>query len=593
MVRLMGATGAPRWDLDRFYPGLSSPAYKEAFEALRNEISAFRKAVEHTGDWLMEAINRQNRATDLAESLESYVYTTYSTETGNTEALRQLDKLSELMVAFTDAAARFRYRLRREQEEVRPLWDEGGPLEAYSHVLEEQLRLAEFQMDVGEEALAAELDRSGGELWGRLQEAISSELSTLWDASTGERKSVTELRALAFDPDREVRKRAYRLELELWESVETPLAYAINGVKGFASSVNRRRGHESDLERATLQARLTPKALETMISVMRESLPLFRNYLTAKAKLLGVERIAFYDLFAPVGEESGGWTWREATDFIIHHFEGFSEDLGALARRAFSESWIDGEPRKGKVGGAYCTSFPGFGESRILANFDGSFSSVSTLAHELGHAYHFEILKDQPASLRSYPMTLAETASIFCETHIFYSRMAEGSTNQLAILEHLLQETTQVIVDILSRFIFEGSLFEEKQRGFVAPGRLKELMLDAQDATYAEGMDPDQRHPYMWAVKGHYYSTRLGYYNFPYAFGQLFGLGLYAQYLQSPETFPGQYRRLLQLTGRSPATEVAANAGFDLESPDFWRSGIELIRTFARSYEEEVARTLS
>lgn len=585
-----GENGAPRWKLDSLYGSLDSSAYQDAFGELKGLIEAFSEAVEARGEWLPVAVERQNEVIDLAETLESFVYATYSTETSDTLALQQLDKLSEMMVGLADAGARFRERLKGEAQELRPLWQEDGPLASYRYILEEELRFAEFQMEVAEEALAAELDRSGGELWGRLQEAVSSELTAIWNEESGEKKSVTELRALAFDPDRNVRERAYRLELELWQSAETPLAYAINGVKGSASSVNLRRGHESDLQRATMQSRLTPKALETMISVMRESLPVFRAYLTDKATLLGVDRLAFFDIFAPVGEESRRWSWDEATNLIGEQFSQFSPDLAALAERAFTDGWIDGEPRKGKVGGAYCTSLPVFGESRILANFDGSFSSVSTLAHELGHAYHFDVLKGEPALLRSYPMTLAETASIFCETHISYRRLREAEDNRLPILEHMLQETTQVIVDILSRFIFESALFEEKKKGFVSPARLKELMLEAQAATYGEAMDEELRHPYMWAVKGHYYSSRLGFYNFPYAFGQLFGLGLYARFLEEPDTFPAAYRELLTLTGRAPAAEVAASAGFDLESPEFWRSGIELIREFQESYREEVAK---
>jgi pepF/M3 family oligoendopeptidase len=582
----MGATGAPRWNLNRFYQGFESAEYRTALERLRSEIGALRDAVELSGNWLSEAISRLNNASATAESLESFAYATYSTNTSDGEALKQLDQLSELMVGLQDGRVRLRSRLSREADSLRELWQTGGELEAYAEVLEEEITFAGYQMAVEEEHLAADLNRAGGELWSRLQESISSELTALWDEESGERKSVTELRALAFDPDRSVRERAYRKELQLWESMETPLAHAINGVKGFASTINRRRGHENDLERAVLQARLSRKALDAMIGVMEESLPLFRSYLQDKAKLLGLERIAFYDLFAPVGGKEKQWSWQEARTFIIDRFSRFSGDLATVAERAFSESWIDGEPRQGKVGGAYCTSLPSFGESRILANFDGSFSSVSTLAHELGHAYHFSILKDEPALLREYPMTLAETASIFCETHIFYTQVQEASGDPIAILEHFLQESTQVIVDILSRFFFENSLFEERKEGFVSSARLKELMLAAQERTYGEGMDPELRHPYMWAVKGHYYRPELGFYNFPYAFGQLFGLGLYAQYLEDPKGFPPRYRELLELTGRASAGKVAGSAGFDLESPEFWRSAISLIRSFQERFRD-------
>lgn len=585
----MGEVKAPRWDLERFYQGFDSPEYKSALETLRSQILQLREAVELPEEWLPAAVEQLNGALATAESLESFAYTTYSTNTSDSESIRQLDQLSEIMVGLQDGRVRLRGRLSREENALRKLWQPGGALAAYAHILEEELTFAGYQMDVAEENLAADLNRSGGELWSRLQESVSSELSVRWNKETSERKSVTELRALAFDPDRSVRERAYRAELSLWESMETPLAHALNGVKGFASTINRRRGHQNDLERAVLQARLSRPALDAMVGVMEESLPMFRAYLEGKASLLGINKIAFYDLFAPVGGESKQWSWAETRRFIVERFGRFSEELAEVAERAFSEAWIDGEPRQGKVGGAYCTSFPSFGESRILANFDGSFSSVSTLAHELGHAYHFEVLKEEPALLRDYPMTLAETASIFCETHIFYTRVEEESGNPLPILEHFLQESTQVIVDILSRFIFEDSLFREREQGFVSPERLKELMLAAQERTYGEAMDPQCRHPYMWAVKGHYYRPELGFYNFPYAFGQLFGLGLYAQYLEEPKGFPERYRKILKRTGSASANEVAKSAGFDLESPDFWRSAVSLIEGFQKRFHQAVA----
>ena len=588
----MGETGAPRWRLDNIYRGFDSKEYRDALSTLKEEITALREAVKASGAWLQGAVERLNRASTTAESLESFAYATYSTDTSDSRALKELDQLNELVVGLRDGRVRLRSRLAKEADSLGRLWQPGGELEAYAQILEEEISFAGYQMGVEEENLAADLNRSGGELWSRLQESVSSELSALWDPESGERKSVTELRALAFNPDRSVREQAYQEELRLWESMETPLAHALNGVKGFASTINKRRGHQSDLERAVMQSRLSRRGLDAMIGVMEESLPLFRSYLKEKAKLLDLERIAFFDLFAPVGGEEKSWSWNEAEAFIVDRFGRFSPDLADLARKAFSENWIDGQPRRGKVGGAYCTSLPAFGQSRILANFDGSFSSVSTLAHELGHAYHFEVIKEEPALLRDYPMTLAETASIFCETHVFYTRVEEETNEPLPILEHFLQESTQVIVDILSRFYFENSLFAERESGFLSAARLKELMLDAQEQTYGDGMDPDLRHPYMWAVKGHYYRPELGFYNFPYAFGQLFGLGLYAQYLEDPEGFPPRYREILKLTGRAPAQEVAGSAGFDLESPEFWRSAISLIKGFEERFSEAVAAEL-
>ncbi len=259
--------------------------------------------------------------------------------------------------------------------------------------------------------------------------------------------------------------------------------------------------------------------------------------------------------------------------------------MGDFARRAFTEGWIDATSRNGKVGGAYCTNLPLVGESRILCNFDGSFDSVSTVAHELGHAWHSEVMKDLPGLNREYPMTLAETASIFSETLVFRAALSEASdSSKPSIIDTYLMGASQVIVDILSRFHFETALMRCRPTGELSPRELTEMMLDAQNRTYGDALEKEERHGWMWAVKGHYYSPDLAFYNFPYAFGQLFALGLYSIFREEGADFADRYRELLRLTGSADALTVARSADFNIESPDFWRRGIasitELIEDF-------------
>jgi pepF/M3 family oligoendopeptidase len=330
--------------------------------------------------------------------------------------------------------------------------------------------------------------------------------------------------------------------------------------------------------------------LDSLVAALEESLPLFRRYLAAKARILKVPSCAFYDLFAPVGEAGRAWEWGQGRDFIVERFSAFDPLFGAFARHAFASRWIDAESREGKVGGAYCTDFPIKGDSRILCNFEGVFSSVTTVAHELGHAWHHELIKDLPRTQTSYPMTLAETASIFAETVVFEGALAgTNGGERLGLIEGNLQDSCQVIVDILSRFKFERALFERRAAGEVPPEELCELMAEAQKATYGAGLDPARLHPYMWAVKGHYYSPDLAFYNYPYAFGLLFALGLYARAEREGSGFAAAYRDLLRLTGRASAAEVAASAGFDIEGLDFWRSGISVIAARIEEFERSAA----
>ena len=249
-----------------------------------------------------------------------------------------------------------------------------------------------------------------------------------------------------------------------------------------------------------------------------------------------------------------------------------------LAARAFEEGWIDAEPRSGKVGGAYCISFPETKESRVLSNFSGSSRDVGTLAHELGHAYHHHVVRELTPIHQDYPMTLAETASIFAETLVTDKALGElEGAARLEILESSLQDSTQVIVDILSRFYFESELMERRADHELSAAELCDMMTEAQKRSYGDALDANLLHPYMWAVKGHYYRPELAFYNFPYAFGLLFGIALYGRYTEEPEGFAQEYRGILADTGRVTAGDLARRAGFDIEKREFWRSGLRVI----------------
>jgi pepF/M3 family oligoendopeptidase len=571
---------------------LSSPEYAAAKARLAELSAAFIACLEGAADagdlgsWLSEALCLEDESGALYETLFSYAYVSYSVATGDQAVVAGLNAMEELGLGLKRASVLFRNALVSRKAEVEALL-EGEKADSRVapfafHVREELLWQAK-QMPAALEDLASDLQRSGGDAWGRLQEMVTSSASTVWDRASGARKTLVELRGLAYDADRSVREKAYRLELELCKSVEIPVAAALNGVKGCSVLLSARRGWPSSLDKSIEQARITHKTLDALLQAMQESFPSWRRYLKAKARLLGVKSCAFYDIFAPLPSRGGAggdasphkFTFTDARNFIVEKFFSFDPAMGAFAARAFAEAWIDAEPRPGKVGGAYCAAFPKAKVSRVLCNFDGSFNSVTTIAHELGHAWHGAQVVDLPNAYSQYPMTLAETASIFAETLAFESAYKTAADAEKAgLLELHLQDACQVIVDILSRFYFESAVFERRAAGELAPSELCALMLDAQRKSYGDALDPGLLHPYMWLVKSHYYSPDLAFYNFPYAFGQLFGVALYARYEAEGPSFAKTYRELLADTGRMSAVELTAKAGFDIETPDFWRSAL-------------------
>jgi pepF/M3 family oligoendopeptidase len=434
---------------------------------------------------------------------------------------------------------------------------------------------ARHQMTEAEESLAAELAPSGLTGWARLHGQLNALLTvpTPLDG-TVQPLPMSSVRALSRHPDRGTRKAAFEAEIAAWDTVAPSMAAALNGIKGFQRTLRERRGYPDDVEPTLLANNIDRVTLEAMQSACVESFPDFRRYMSAKAKALGLERLAWYDLEAPVGRASKIWSWEEAKAFILENFGRYSDRLSAFAERAFRERWVDAEPRVGKEGGAYCSGVRS-GESRVMMNFDGSFASVSTLAHELGHAYHNLNLKDRKPLQRGTPSALAETASIFCETLSFDAALKSAEREErIALLDTILQRNLMVVTDIHSRFLFEREVFARRKERDLTLSELSAVMTESQRRTYGE--EPDPLHPYMWAVKGHYYGPT--FYNYPYTFGLLLGLGLYSFYRREPDGFQEKYDEFLSMTGLADARALGARFGLDVTRREFWLSSLDFIR---------------
>jgi pepF/M3 family oligoendopeptidase len=547
-----------------------------------------------SAETLLALVKAWEDAGEYAENLGAYAEAIYTADTRNERARAEINRIEALKLPLGKAAVEFRNALASKKERILSLAGEDSRVVPYAFFLSEMIERAAFQMESKMEDLANDLCRSGGDAWARLHEALASTASATWNTSTGERKTVTELRAFANNADRELRRRAYEAELDAWKAVEIPMAAALNGVKGFAITVDKRRGWKSPLQKSAFQSRISEKTLTALISAIEDALPLFRRYLAAKARLLGIEKCAFYDLFAPLEQGEGSFgqaclSWNEACDLVVDCFGSFDPAMADFARRSYASGWVDAEMRDGKIGGAYCTDFPLAKEVRILCNFDGSFDAALTLAHETGHAWHHELIKGLPRALSRYPMTLAETASIFAETLVFEAALTKAPPSErLSHIEGSVKDSCQTLVDILSRYYFEKELFSRREDRELSAAELCEMILDAQQKTYGDALDAEKLHPYMWAVKIHYYSPALPFYNYPYAFGQLFALSLYARGREDA-SFTGVYRSLLEATGCCSAERLALKAGFDITDAGFWARGIGLIEERILAMERTLA----
>lgn len=591
----------PHWDMTVVFPGLDSPAFAEGYERAVAKIDALESlfnthaigdpAVPVTFDaetvGIFEAVLTQiNDTMDVVHEVSAYVSSFISTDSRNSQAQALWSRIQLQGVRLSKLGTRLTAWL--GQLPITALV-EGSPVAAaHAYALEKAHIQAQHLLPRASEELAADLSTTGGDAWAKLYGNFTSQLMVPLEVEGKQSElPMSSVRNLAFHRERQVRQRAHEAELSAWEKAAVPLAAALNSIKGEVNTLVRHRGWGSALETTLVQNNMRQESLDAMMTAAWESFPDFRRYFRAKARLLGREQLAWFDIFAPVtinGEEKV-WSYEQATDFIVQQFATFSPRLRDLAVRSFQEQWIDAEPRPGKRDGAFCMRLRR-DESRILMNYKETFNSVRTLAHELGHAYHNLNLAHRTTTQRVTPMTLAETASTFCETVVTQAALAQvGPAEQFAIVEASLQSAGQVVVDITSRFLFEQAIFAQRQERELSADELCALMVDAQDQTYGDGLDPKWMHPYMWAAKSHYYSTNRSFYNYPYMFGQLFALGLYARYQADAESFRTAYDDLLSSTGLANVSDLAARFEIDICAPNFWRGSLDVIRADIDRFE--------
>lgn len=566
------------WNLNDLYLGFDEK-YKSDMSHLSNLIDEYKAFIVEEGHTDLKHVEGyilyQEKLTILARSLMSYASLVMSTDVSNQDAPVYLSMLQNIFRKSTVEDVKFtRFLATLDLDE---LSKHSKKIRQYLYILKKEQEDAKHLLTEKEEVLYSKMRELASGSWGRLQGITTANLPVQF---RDKEITLSEVRNLAYDHDKDIRKDAYQAELKAYEAIDDQVALALSNIKREVTLMNELRGYESALERTLSQSRMSKETLDAMISSMMDYRPYFEKYLKAKAQYLGYpENLPFYDLFAPVGKLDKTYTYEQAQKLVVEGFNSYSKKLGDFASKAFANNWIDAFPKKGKRGGAFCSNQPQIKQSRIMSNFTGSLSDVLTLAHELGHGYHGDVISNNEPMHWSYPMPLAETASIFCETIVNNHLLSQikNSKERLSVLENSLQSDTQVIIDILSRFIFETKLFE-KSTGPISKEQMKEMMLESQKEAYLDGLDHEILHPYMWLNKSHYYSAGLNFYNFPYAFGLLFGKGLYAQYLKDPETFISNYDELLSLTTKTSVEEVAKSMHIDVTKKEFWKDSLDQVK---------------
>ena len=578
------------WSLKELYSSFDAAEFKSDMAKLEQEISTLDDLSNKLNDVtsVESYFVTQESIQKIATNLYSFSSLTFTTDTNNQDALQTQNKLQVLFSAATAARTKMTKFL-STIDDLESFIAPSEYLKQFLFILNEDKQSATHLLSEAEEILASKLSITGSNAWSTLQSKLTSTLKcTLTQDGVEKELPITVIRNLASDPSMDVRKAAYESELAAYKKVDEAVAMSLNSIKGEVVTMAELRGYKSPLHMTLESSRMSEKTLEAMMHAIKDAIPTFQSYLRAKANLLGHENgLPFYDLFAPIGNATKKFSYEEGCKFVVDNFGAFSEKLAKVASDAMEKGWIDVEPREGKVSGAFCASLHPLGEFRVLLNYTGNLGDVTTMAHELGHGYHAICTNEENILNIDYPMPLAETASTFCETIVNNAALNIATREEsITILENSLQDATQVICDIYSRFLFESNLFKTRTDHPLSVEELKNMMLDAQKQAYGNGLDHNVLHPYMWLIKPHYYSAGLNFYNFPYAFGLLFAKGLYAKYLENPEFFKAKYDDLLAASGRLNVVNVCKIMDIDVESTEFWTESLNIVKKDIEKFVE-------
>lgn len=570
------------WDLSKLYQSFDDSSFTTDFNQiikLQKQINTYRNNNDEKSleNYLVDLI----KLNQLIEKVANYISLTLSVDTTNSIALKYSDQLDNLLASFV------------EDEVLNQQWISTFKLDSLkSNLIKEHLFILKeiqqnqkYTLDKKSESIIAHMQNTGSNAFSKLKDQLISSIEVTIEDQT---YPLTSVLNMAYDNDREIRKKAYQAEINSYQDKEQTIAACLNGIKGEVLYTTKLRGYENELERTLINARMSKETLDVLLTVMQENLNVFRDYLKTKATALGYQNgLPWFELYAPVIEDHDSHPYEKSCQFIINQFSTFSEHLGTFAKKAIENNWIDVYPQSGKVGGAFCCNLHSIKESRFLLNYGDSFSDAITMAHELGHGFHGECLNDESILNSDYPMPIAETASTFCETIVTKAALKKADDQtKLSLLEDELSGATQVIVDIYSRYLFESRFFEKRETGALSVEEIKELMIQAQKDAYGDGLDHQYLHPYMWTWKPHYYYADCSFYNFPYAFGLLLAKGLYTIYQKEGSKFSNTYEKLLSLTGKMSLEDVCSSVNINLKDKSFWQASINTFKEDLTLYKQ-------
>lgn len=568
-----------QWNLDKLYTGFADPKFNQDIKSIQKLQQTLPNFIQE-----LQTMNDEDKAVEGLKILETIKDLTFRTKM-YTQLLLAVDANNAENIKWSNTCLNLAASFQSDESTIlntilaiptlKEIIETNATVHPYKFILLEHLEKKSHTLSTEQEEILSMVYPTSLKSFSDMYYTLTSNATANFRGKT---LSLTQVKNMCHDNSSEVRKEAFLAEQEAYKAIETPLAFAISSIKQQQLKEARLREYKDPLEKMLIDSRMKKETLNCMIQSIEEYLPIFRNYLKTKAKLLGYDNgLPWYEIYATLGECDFNFSIEDCERLILENFKPIPH-LYAMTKQAMSEGWIDYPTRPGKQPGAFCENLGWIKQSRIITNYNNTLSDIITVAHELGHAFHGMMIEDQPILNRDYCMPLAETASTFNE-NIMYNALAKTMSDhdKLLVIDTQLSALCQNILDIYARFQFETLVFEHVENGFLNAHQLCDLMKEALTRSFGDGLDPEWIHPYRWITKVHYYIPDIAYYNFPYTFGALFSRGLYALYDKEKEAFIDKYEHLLSATTTNTCEDVAAIAGIDLTKPDFWRQSLQSI----------------
>lgn len=585
------------WDLEVFFPGGSaSPQLKEHIENLTPKFDVLKEKVAAFD--VTQATNAGQEVLSILENMkETFMHMSQAgavlscltaQDTTDREALLLQGQLSSVAANFSPILESFNQKMGQLDQATFDTLIETDELAQFAFILTEWREQSKESLSEEEEALISALGVDGYSSWGQMYSMFISDIKVEVEVD-GDKKllSVGQANNLSSHADRSVRKAAFEALEKVFTDREEFFAKTLNHLAGFRLAVYKKRGWESVTKEPLQINRMKQQTIDAMWGAITSRKATFADYLKHKAKMLGTEKLDWFDFDAPVTDSTAKMSYQDGAEFILKHFGRFGSEMESFARKAFEDGWIEAEDRDNKRPGGFCTGMPLSEQSRIFMTYSGTMSNVSTLAHELGHAFHTYALRPVHPLNRRYAMNVAETASTFAEMIVADAAVEEASNEQekIALLEDKIQRSVAFFMNIHARYLFETRFYEERKKGVVSSTRLNELMTEAQQEAHAGGLG--EAHPHFWASKMHFYITGVPFYNFPYTFGYLFSLSIYAKAKEEGKGFEEKYMVLLRDTAVMTVEDLAMkHLGEDITKQDFWLKGIALCEKDVQEFIE-------